>query len=603
MSTQDTPPRNGNDGLGREKTPEVPRRRERDSDVREKDDKERSRRRRDDDDYESERRRRHRHRDETDDDREERRKRRRDDETEEEREERRRRRKERERERERERGRDRSASRESHRSQRSHRSHRSSARDIDMDRERLREREDERRMAEDRRRRDDRERGPRYDERRDSRYDGPRRGDVYVPRDLASPMTRSPPPRERRGSPAYGRRMSNAGTPKRDEAEALLNDVDSEARSIFVSQLAAALTSRDVGMFFEDKLGKGSVRDARVVTDRITRRSKGVAYVELASVELVSKALSLSGTIVMGLPIMIALSESEKNITHAVMPSMPGAPMVGPGSLPPSRPVIPGLPPTPENMLGNEATANAAIPYHRLYVGNLYYNLTADDIRQVFEPFGELAFVEMPMEPHTNRSRGYAFVQFKDLAPAEMALASMNGFELAGRAIKVSTVHERGTGTLPRAQEILEDTSATQGTRMDASARQELMFKLARQPDPRASTSISGFTPSTALMRPNIPVQQTQYVQLSNMFDPATENEPNWHLDLEEDIKEEVEAKYGKVDKLVVDKNSPDGHVFIKFADTTGASRGIAGLNGRFFSAKKITAHYISEAIFKAHAP
>lgn len=69
--------------------------------------------------------------------------------------------------------------------------------------------------------------------------------------------------------------MSNAGTPRRDEAEALLNDVDSEARSIFVSQLAAALTSRDVGMFFEDKLGKGSVRDARVVTDRITRRSKG----------------------------------------------------------------------------------------------------------------------------------------------------------------------------------------------------------------------------------------------------------------------------------------------------------------------------------------
>jgi RNA-binding protein 39 len=78
-----------------------------------------------------------------------------------------------------------------------------------------------------------------------------------------------------RGSPAYGRRASEVGTPKRDEAEALLNDVDSETRSIFVSQLAAALTSRDVGMFFQEKLGKGSVRDVRLVTDRITRRSKG----------------------------------------------------------------------------------------------------------------------------------------------------------------------------------------------------------------------------------------------------------------------------------------------------------------------------------------
>ena len=101
------------------------------------------------------------------------------------------------------------------------------------------------------------------------------RGDVYTPHTVASPMRRSPPPRETRGSPAYGRRQSEVGTPKRDEAEALLQDVDSETRSIFVSQLAAALTSKDVGMFFEEKLGNGSVRDARVVTDRITRRSKG----------------------------------------------------------------------------------------------------------------------------------------------------------------------------------------------------------------------------------------------------------------------------------------------------------------------------------------
>lgn len=56
---------------------------------------------------------------------------------------------------------------------------------------------------------------------------------------------------------------------------------------------------------------------------------RSVAYVELASVELVSKALTLSGTIVMGLPIMIALSESEKNITNTIIPSMPGAPMIG----------------------------------------------------------------------------------------------------------------------------------------------------------------------------------------------------------------------------------------------------------------------------------
>ena len=50
---------------------------------------------------------------------------------------------------------------------------------------------------------------------------------------------------------------------------------DSEARSVFVSQLAARLTARDLGYFFEDKLGEGSVMDSRIVTDRISRRSKG----------------------------------------------------------------------------------------------------------------------------------------------------------------------------------------------------------------------------------------------------------------------------------------------------------------------------------------
>ena len=50
---------------------------------------------------------------------------------------------------------------------------------------------------------------------------------------------------------------------------------DSEARSVFVSQLAARLTARDLGYFFEDKLGEGTVMDARIVTDRLSRRSKG----------------------------------------------------------------------------------------------------------------------------------------------------------------------------------------------------------------------------------------------------------------------------------------------------------------------------------------
>lgn len=145
------------------------------------------------------------------------------------------------------------------------------------------------------------------------------------------PLASSPPRRRRRHSPSYD---ANGGR----AADALLEEIDSEARSVCVSQLAAKLTSRDLGMFFEDKLGEGAVRDAKVVTDRISRRSKGsvpfpaanrsvdrqkltpapfapasIGYVELDALELVERALKLSGEVVMGLPILVELTEAERN--------------------------------------------------------------------------------------------------------------------------------------------------------------------------------------------------------------------------------------------------------------------------------------------------
>ena len=132
------------------------------------------------------------------------------------------------------------------------------------------------------------------------------------------------------------RRPSPQYEPPPDSGEEQPEDEDSEARSVFVSQLAARLTARDLGYFFEDKLGEGTVKDSRIVTDRLSRRSKGyiyyslmmplgphsdssfvrIGYVEFRSIELVPKAIALSGTIVMGLPIMVQLTESERNKLH-----------------------------------------------------------------------------------------------------------------------------------------------------------------------------------------------------------------------------------------------------------------------------------------------
>ena len=84
---------------------------------------------------------------------------------------------------------------------------------------------------------------------------------------LSSELTK----RSRRPSPTY---EPPPDDPLNDEPR----EDDSEARSVFVSQLAARLTARDLGYFFEDKLGEGSVMDSRIVTDRISRRSKGYVW-------------------------------------------------------------------------------------------------------------------------------------------------------------------------------------------------------------------------------------------------------------------------------------------------------------------------------------
>lgn len=73
----------------------------------------------------------------------------------------------------------------------------------------------------------------------------------------------------------HPRRLSPSYEPGEDYNPDEPKEDDSEARSVFVSQLAARLTARDLGYFFEDKLGEGTVMDARIVTDRLSRRSKG----------------------------------------------------------------------------------------------------------------------------------------------------------------------------------------------------------------------------------------------------------------------------------------------------------------------------------------
>lgn len=78
-----------------------------------------------------------------------------------------------------------------------------------------------------------------------------------------------------------------------------------------------------------------------------------------------------------------------------------------------------------------------------IYVGNLSYQATEDDIRQAFAAHGEVSSVQIIMDRMTGRSRGFGFVEMPDNGAAQAAITAMNLQEIAGRAITVNEAKPR----------------------------------------------------------------------------------------------------------------------------------------------------------------
>ncbi len=82
----------------------------------------------------------------------------------------------------------------------------------------------------------------------------------------------------------------------------------------------------------------------------------------------------------------------------------------------------------------------------RIFVGNLPFSATEDQLRGLFSAHGEVTSVNIITDRFTNRSRGFAFVEMSDDAAAAAAIAALNQHELDGRALTVNEARERSEG-------------------------------------------------------------------------------------------------------------------------------------------------------------
>jgi RNA recognition motif-containing protein len=78
-----------------------------------------------------------------------------------------------------------------------------------------------------------------------------------------------------------------------------------------------------------------------------------------------------------------------------------------------------------------------------IYIGNLSFQATEDDLREVFSDYGEVSRISLPTDRETGRKRGFAFVEMKDEASEDAAIAELDGAEWLGRELKVNKAKPR----------------------------------------------------------------------------------------------------------------------------------------------------------------
>lgn len=82
----------------------------------------------------------------------------------------------------------------------------------------------------------------------------------------------------------------------------------------------------------------------------------------------------------------------------------------------------------------------------KLYVGNLSFDATEADLRQLFEPHGAIESAKLATDRDTGRSRGFGFIEMSSNSEADSAIAALNGHELGGRALVVNEARPKSSG-------------------------------------------------------------------------------------------------------------------------------------------------------------
>jgi RNA-binding protein 39 len=333
------------------------------------------------------------------------------------------------------------------------------------------------------------------------------------------------------------------------------------------------------------------VNNVILLRDKFTGAHKGFAYVEMEELEHIPNCLLFNNVVpdFQKFPILVKASEAEKNFIARKDPF-------------------------------SKQYEGLAGPDSRIYLGNIHVSLDETALKAVLEQFGPVESIKLHRD-HLGNSKGFAFVKFLRSDSAQVALAALPGLELAGRALKVGHVTETGAGGGGKSNDSglvgssfandsansanwkLDADEGGGGLQLNAQSRMMLMAKLAQNAGiqmPAAQVlppSISAIVNNPPKSVPPVSGTPSRFVLITNMFDPATETEPNWDHEIKEDVSDEC-SNFGPVEYCYVEKSKPGGLVFIRMKTVDGATKASNALNGRYFAGRMITCSFLEEKTF-----
>jgi len=334
-----------------------------------------------------------------------------------------------------------------------------------------------------------------------------------------------------------------------------------------------------------------------------TGLSKGYAFLEFTSAAAAEAAMiTMNGFDVSGRQIRVGRPQSA---------GVEGIPVLGQGNL---------AHVTAEQLLGmaQQATRNlkamgmsGGVPNMgeggggddaRVYIGGVPYEITAEHLKAIFEPFGTIAACELVASVETaGTHRGYGFIEFTTEQAAANAIASMNGFAIAGKSLKVGKATSGGaamTGMTHGLATVMAQagvTSLQQAGSSSEGAAAPPATHVAAAPTTTGTAVGTTATEAAATPAAGPTVDSSQPSRVIRMLNMVTPEQVDAELKL--DVAEEA-ALHGPVESVQIHTADGAVRVFVEFKTPQGAAAGSAAMHGRLFDGRTIEATLYDEAAF-----